>query len=419
MKITPTSSGSHGTGPAALAARAHVSPFLAMDVMRDANRLEAAGQDVLHLEIGQPSAPAPEAVLSAARNILDSGRVPYTEAVGVDPLRARIAESYQGLYGLEVDPARVAVTAGSSSAFQYLFTALFEPGARIGLTRPYYPAYPNMLKAFGLTPVFIETDPDDGYTLNPARVAEAIKKGLDGLLLASPANPTGTILSAEELNACAALTRDASIPFIVDEIYHRLEHGPELAPSALASGQDAIVVNSFSKYYCMAGWRIGWTVVPEDLIRTIECLAQNLMVAPPTLGQYAACAAFEPEATTAYDAVVADYTKARDLLTSRLPELGFERLSRADGAFYIYADITRFGMDSVAFCERLLSETGIAITPGLDFDDVNGHATVRLSFAGGAGRAAAALDRLTQWCPSRLAEGQAAKAAKAGRGVQP
>ncbi len=400
--------------------RAQVAPFLAMDVMSEANRLDAQGQDILHLEIGQPSAPAPEPVRAAALRVLETGRVAYTEALGIKPLRARIAQAYGEHYGIDVDPERVAVTAGSSSAFQFLFLALFEPGARVGLTRPYYPAYPNIMAAMGLRPVFIDTDPSQGHALNPDALAAAIEQGLDGVLLASPANPTGTVLPAEDLARCAALTRDAGIPFIVDEIYHGLEHDRAQTgartPCALAAGPEAIVVNSFSKYYCMAGWRIGWTVVPPQLTRTIECLAQNMIVAPPTLGQHAAVAAFEPESIAAYDAVVKDYTRARDLLVDALPGLGFTDLSRADGAFYIYAGISRFGMESVEFCRRLLQESGVAITPGLDFDNRRGAATVRFSFAGGAAQAEDAVRRLAPWCahhvdgvPDRAFEGSAAR----------
>ncbi|MGF1456250.1 MAG: pyridoxal phosphate-dependent aminotransferase [Alphaproteobacteria bacterium] len=392
--------------PAGPATRAQVAPFLAMDVMSEANRLDAQGRDVLHLEIGQPAAPAPEPVRRAAARVLETGRVAYTEALGIPALRARIARAYGEQYGIEVDPDRVAVTAGSSSAFQFLFLALFEPGARVGLTRPSYPAYPNIMKALGLRPVFIETDPARGHALDPAMLERAIAGGLDGVLLASPANPTGTVLPAEDLARCADLARDAGIPFIVDEIYHGLEHDRSQTgrrtPCALATGTDAIVVNSFSKYYCMAGWRIGWTVVPPGLTRTIECLAQNLMVAPPTLGQHAALAAFEPESIAAYDAVVRDYTRARDRLVDALPRLGFTDLSRADGAFYVYGGIGRFGMESTTFCSRLLQDTGLAITPGLDFDDVRGAGTVRFSFAGGAAQADEAIRRLEQWCPRQL-----------------
>ncbi len=385
----------HGNWP--LGPRADVAPFLAMDVLSKANALEAAGSDIVHMELGQPGAALPDVVTAESIRVLSAGQVPYSEAVGIPPLREAIARHYQETAGLAIDPARIVVTAGSSAAFQLVFLCLFAPGARIGLTRPYYPAYPNIVRALGLEPVFIDTDAEAGYSLDREKLREAMPD-LDGLLVASPNNPTGTLLSREDLAACAEGAAAHGTIFICDEIYHGISYGDDPCPTALSVTDDVIVVNSFSKYFCMPGWRIGWAVVPPGLTRPLERLTQNLFVAPTTPGQQTAVAALSPEARPAFDRVVADYRVCREALLSTLPGLGFSRMSRVDGAFYVYADISAFGMSSTDFCDRLLREAGVAITPGLDFDDRGGASCVRFSFAGGSGRVLEGLDRLSRWC---------------------
>ncbi len=383
------------------ASRADVPPFIVMDILARANALEAQGRSIVHMEIGQPSAPAAPSVIAAAQSVLASGRVAYTEAVGVPSLRQAIAAHYGQAHGLDVDPARVAVTTGSSGAFALAFLAAFEAGARVGLVRPYYPAYPTILRAFGLEPVILSGTPGDAgdgaYGLDMDALETAMIAGLDGLLIASPANPTGTVLSDADLARLAALARCHGVRIISDEIYQGIVYAGSRAPSMLAHATDAIIVNSFSKYFCMAGWRIGWLVLPEGMPRAVERLAQNLTVAPPTLGQHAAQAALGADARAYYDGLVSDYAQSRALLRDRLPALGFTRLSPAQGAFYLYADCSGFGMTSRTLCARLLEEAGVAITPGADFDDEGGDRTVRFSFAGAPATVTEAVSRLTAW----------------------
>ncbi len=376
-----------------------VQPFLAMDVLARANAMEARGEPVIHMEIGQPSAPAPPCVLDAAAAAMANGRVPYTEAAGIAPLRTAIAGHYKDRHGVDLDPARIFVTTGSSAGFMLAFLALLGPGARIGMSVPYYPAYPNIIRALSMEPVFIRTRPETGYTLTPEDLERALADGLDALLIASPANPTGTVMDAAVLRACLERAEAAGLPVISDEIYHGIDYrGAEGVPSVAAFSDQAIVVNSFSKYYCMAGWRIGWMVLPGHLVRTVEQLGQNLCISAPTVSQYAACAAFAPKATAHYDRVVEGYAASRRLLLDRLPGLGFADLSPAHGAFYVYADLSALGLASDVFCRRLLEETGVAVTPGADFDREAGGDTVRFSFAGAPEAIAEAVDRLERWC---------------------
>ena len=375
--------------------RSAVEPFLAMEVMRAANDREAAGGRVIHMEVGQPGAPAPTPVLEAARRALADGRFGYTEALGWRSLRARIARHYQDAYGLAVPQERIAITTGSSAGFILAFLAAFDVGDRIALATPGYPAYRNILAALGLEAVDIETGPESRHVLTPAMLEKAhAEKRLSGVLVASPANPSGTMMSPAALAALIGAAEQRGIAFISDEIYHGLVYAGTAA-TALATTDAAIVINSFSKYYCMTGWRIGWMVLPETLVRPVERLAQNFYISPPDISQRAAIAAFDARAEL--EAVKAGYAANRRLLLDRLPAIGFDDHLPVDGAFYVYASVRRFSNDSVDFARRMLAETGVAATPGPDFDRARGHATMRFSFAGTETDMAEAMDRLAAW----------------------
>ena len=372
-----------------------VDPFLAMDVLSAATAKERRGDSVVHMEVGQPSAAAPHAVREAAANALAAGRIGYTEALGITPLRERIARHYRDAYGIELSPERVVVTTGSSAGFVLAFLAIFDPGARVAITAPGYPAYRNILHALDLTPAPIPLRAADGWTLTANGIQSAHSDGpLAGVLAMSPANPSGTMIGPAALADIAVACRRLGLWLVSDEIYHGLTY-ERPAETALAVEPDAIVLNSFSKYYCMTGWRIGWLVVPDRLVRPVERLAQNLYISPPYLSQVAALAAFD--ATAELDAVKAGYARARDVLLNELPRLGIRDMHPADGAFYIYADVARFTNDSIAFCRRMLDEAGVATTPGLDFDPHEGGHHVRLSFAGGEGTCREAVARLKGW----------------------
>ena len=375
--------------------RSAVEPFLVMEVMRAAIERESAGEKVIHMEVGQPGAPAPRPVIEAARAALSEGRFGYTEALGTRELRSRIARHYGDAHGIDIAPDRIAVTTGSSAGFSLAFLAAFDAGDRIAITAPGYPAYRNILGAFGIEVVEIETHLNARHVLTPEMLAATHAKApLNGLLIASPANPTGTMMQADALGALIAAADDLGIRFISDEIYHRLVYG-EAAETALKFTDDAIVVNSFSKYYCMTGWRIGWMVLPENLVRPVERIAQNLYISPPDISQRAAIAAFD--ATPELEAIKAGYAANRQLLLERLPGIGFDDYSPVDGAFYVYVSVRRFSNDSVEFTQRMLAEAGVAATPGPDFDRARGAGTMRFSFAGTQPDMAEAMDRLEAW----------------------
>ena len=380
-----------------VAARGSVPPFIVMDVLRAANERAAAGEDVLHLEVGQPGTPAPEAVLADAKRALDGDRIGYTDALGIPPLRARIARHYKQTYGVEVDAERIMVTPGSSGAFLLGFLASFDIGDRVALAAPGYPAYRNILSALGIEPVLLLTEAEHRFQPTP-ELLDKVAGRLDGLIVASPSNPTGTMLGRTELTALVEACRERSIRLISDEIYHGITYG-ERAVSALELSDQAIVINSFSKYYSMTGWRLGWMVLPEDLKRPVECLGQNFFVSAPTLSQIAATTAFD--CGEVLDGYVAAYARNRELLLRELPKAGFDRLAPADGAFYLYADVTHLTNDSDAFCRRMLAETGVATTPGIDFDPERGNRFLRFSFAGPEVEMAEAARRLQAWPGSR------------------
>jgi aspartate/methionine/tyrosine aminotransferase len=375
-----------------VAARGKIPPFIVMEVVRAAAARAAAGGDVLHLEIGQPSTGAPRAVIAAAQAALEREVLGYTEALGVPALRARIARFYRERYGVAVPAERVAVTVGSSGAFLLAFLAAFDAGDRVAVTAPGYPAYRHILRALDIVPVELAVGPATGFQPTVELLERAGK--LAGLVVASPANPTGSMLSHAQYQALAAHCAACSIRMISDEIYHGISYGAP-ATTALAVTADAVVVNSFSKYFSMTGWRLGWMILPDDLVRSVECLAQNLFISAPSLAQHAAIAAFD--ATDELDANVRRYAANRALLLDELPAAGFRDLAPADGAFYLYADVTHRTNDSEAFCRRLLAETGIAITPGIDFDASRGGRYVRFSFAGATADMAEAARRLKAW----------------------
>lgn len=364
-----------------------------MDMMREANALAAAGRSVVHLETGQPSTPAPSPVRAAATRAIAEDTLGYTEALGLSSLRRRIAAYYSERHGLTVDPGRVIATTGSSAGLMLTFLALTGPGGRIGMARPCYPCYRNIALALGMEPVEIPALPEDGFQLTAAAL-DRLNEPLDLLLIASPANPTGVVLPVERLAELARWCRGAGVPLVADEVYHGITYGGS-APTTLAVDDGAIIINGFSKYYSMTGWRIGWMVVPETRVRRMECLAQNLYIAPPSVSQHAAVAAFD--ATEELEANVARYAANRALLLEALPRLGFGIPAVPGGAFYVYAEIPAGEADSTALARRLLAETGVAVTPGIDFDRVDGGRFVRFGYAGATAEIADAIGRLEAW----------------------
>ena len=373
--------------------RGLVPPFIVMDVLRAANERQAAGEDVLHLELGQPGTPAPRGAIEAAQVALEAEQLGYTEAFGLGALRTRIAEFYDQRYGVAVDAERIVVTTGSSGGFVLSFLAAFDPGDRVALADPSYPAYRNILLALGIEPVSLPAGPETRYQPS-IELIERAGGALDGLIVASPANPSGTMLEGDELKALAEYCRGRGIRLISDEIYHGITYVREAA-TALAHDEHAVVINSFSKYFSMTGWRIGWMVAPDDLMRSIECLKQNLFISAPTLSQYAALAALE--CTEELDGNVARYARNRALLLDRLPAAGFDRLAPAEGAFYLYADVSHLTNDSETFCREMLDPTGVATAPGIDFDQARGRAHLRISYAGPTAEIEAAIARLADW----------------------
>jgi aspartate/methionine/tyrosine aminotransferase len=375
--------------------RSNVPPFIVMDVMAAAAQLEAKGARVVHMEVGQPAAPAPATALAAAQAALAHGRIGYTETLGIPSLRARIARHYAETYDLALDPARVVVTTGSSGAFILAFLSLFEAGDRVALANPGYPPYRHILSALGCEPVLIETTADTRWALSAKALIAAHRKApLKGVVIASPANPTGTMMDADALARLIAVAEAEGIRVISDEIYHGLDYAFPAETAANVSEQ-AVVINSFSKYFCMTGWRIGWMVMPEPLVRTIDRLQGNLAISVPTLAQVAAQAAFDGRAEM--EAVKHGYEENRRILTQGLPKAGLDKFLPVDGAFYLYADISRFSNDSLDFAKRMLEEAHVAATPGIDFDPVNGHNFLRFCYAGSSADMREAVARIGGW----------------------
>jgi aspartate/methionine/tyrosine aminotransferase len=374
--------------------RGKVDPFIVMDVMAAARAAEAAGRHIVHMEIGQPSTPAPAAARSALVRAMEKGPLGYTEALGLPALRTRIARLYRDWYGVDLDPARVIVTSGSSAGFLLAFTALFDAGEAVALGAPGYPSYRQILQALSLRPVAIPTRVEDRYQPRP----QDIPSGVAGLIVASPANPSGTMLSRAALTALMDAAADRGLVFVSDEIYHGLHYG-DRAVTALEISDEAYVVNSFSKYFSMTGWRVGWMVVPPDHVRLIERLAQNMFICAPHASQIAALAALD--ATDELEANRAVYAENRRLLLSGLPKAGFSRIAPPDGAFYIYADVSDLTDDSRALAADILDRASVAVTPGLDFDPVRGGQTLRFSYAGSTQDMAEGLARLAAYMAAR------------------
>jgi aspartate/methionine/tyrosine aminotransferase len=375
--------------------RSDVPPFIVMDVMAAAALREAQGANIIHMEVGQPAAAAPATAIRAAQAALAHGRIGYTETLGIASLRARIARHYKDAYDLLLDPARVVVTTGSSGGFILAFLSLFEPGDRVALANPGYPPYRHILSALGCEPVLIETSAETRWALSAkALLAAHQRKPLKGVVIASPANPTGTMMDADALTRLIAVAEAEGIRVISDEIYHGLDYA--FAAETAANVSDLVVViNSFSKYFCMTGWRVGWMIVPEVLVRSIECLQGNLAISVPTLAQVAAEAAFDGREEM--EAVKHGYEENRRILMGGLPKAGLDKFLPVDGAFYLYADISRFSADSLDFAKRMLNEASVAATPGIDFDPVNGKHFLRFCYAGSAAEMHEAVGRISNW----------------------
>jgi len=380
--------------PRTLAQGRGIDPFIVMDVMREANQREAGGEDIIHMEVGQPATPAPRAARERAQRALAEERLGYTEALGMPALRERIARYVKERYGVSIGPERVVVTAGSSAGFVLAFLAILDPGAALGLPSPGYPCYRQILKALGVRPHLVETSGQGRWMPTATDVERLAAEGSAGLLLASPNNPTGTMAQGTRLAEIAEACRQRGLWLISDEIYHGLEYTAP-AETALAHSDEAIVVNSFSKYFSMTGWRIGWLVVPEALTRTIERLAQNLYISPPSISQIAALGAFD--GLEELEEIKGRYARNRAMLLEELPHAGLDAILPADGAFYLYTDVSRYTGDSAAFATAMLREIGVAGTPGIDFDPDRGGCYLRLCYAGAEEEMREAARRIGAW----------------------
>jgi aspartate/methionine/tyrosine aminotransferase len=375
-------------------------PFHAIAISRLAHRLREEGRSVIHMEFGQPSTGAPSAAIAAARHVLDTDPMGYWES---NALKARIAAYYAELHGIAVDPERIILTCGASPALVLALSCLFEPGDRVAFARPGYVAYRNTIRTLYLDPVELACGPVERFQVTAAALA-ALDPAPHGVIIASPANPTGTVIAPEETAAIARLCRERGIRIVADEIYHGLSYGVAM-PSLLRDAPDALIVNSFSKYFSMAGWRLGWLLVPPDLIEAARARMGNLFLMPPSLAQHAGLAAFD--CRDELDGHVEAYARNRALLLDALPRLGLDNIAPPDGAFYIYADVRHLTDDSMAFCRELLLDTGVAIAPGIDFDPVDGRHFIRFSFAVSTDLVEEALARITPWLIERTRQKRA------------
>jgi aspartate/methionine/tyrosine aminotransferase len=376
-------------------ARSDVPPFMVMDVMAAAARLEAKGRRIIHMEVGQPAAGAPASAIAAVRAALSAGPHGYTETLGLASLRRRIARAYSEWHGIDIDPKRVVVTTGSSAGFMLAFLAAFEPGDCVAVALPGYPPYRHILTALGCEPVFIETSAATRWSItSESLLAQHRLRPLRGVVVGSPANPTGTMMTAPALAELIRSAEDAGIAVISDEIYHGLDYAFAAESAAKLSG-NAIIINSFSKYFCMTGWRIGWMVTPPSLLRAIERLQQNLAISVPTLSQIAAEAAFDGRAEL--EQIKHGYEENRRTLLEGLPRAGLDSFLPVDGAFYLYVDTSHFSDDSFDFAKRMLEEAGVAATPGVDFDPLHGRKFLRLCYAGTGEDMREAVERIGRW----------------------
>jgi aspartate/methionine/tyrosine aminotransferase len=381
------------------ALRAGIPPFYVMDVWLAAAERQRTHGDLVNLSAGQPSVGAPEPVRAAAAAALEANQLGYTVALGIPELRDAIAASYSDNHGVTVERDDVVITTGSSGGFLLAFLACFDVGDRVVVTSPGYPCYRNILTALGCEVVDLPCGPDTRFQPTQAMLAEAhAQRPLAGVIVASPANPSGTVIAPEELAAIAAWAEDAGVRLISDEVYHGLVYpGAPQTSCAWSTSRDAFVVNSFSKYFAMTGWRLGWLLVPKSLRRTVDCVTGNFTICPPVLSQVAAVAAFTPAAVAEAEGHLEHYAANRTRLLEGLRGIGIDKLAPTDGAFYVYADISEFTGDSLSFCEKLLADTGVAIAPGIDFDPVRGGSYVRLSFAGPTSDIDAAVERIGAW----------------------
>jgi aspartate/methionine/tyrosine aminotransferase len=377
--------------------RAGIPPFYVMDVWLAAAERRRTHGDLVNLSAGQPSAGAPSAVRDAAVAALNRNQLGYTVALGIPELRAAIAGSYRTRHGIAVDPDDVVVTTGSSGGFLLAFLACFDAGDRVAIASPGYPCYRNILSALGCEVVELPCGPETRFQPTLAMLRE-LDPPVSGVIVASPANPTGTVIPPEELAAIASWCELSGVRLISDEVYHGLVYpGAPATSSAWQTSREAVVVNSFSKYFAMTGWRLGWMLVPHELKRAVDCLTGNFTICPPVLPQLAAVAAFTPESVAEAEALLHGYAANRTLVLDGLRGIGIDRLAPTDGAFYVYADVSHLTTDSLSFCSKLLNDTGVAIAPGVDFDTVRGGAHVRLSFAGPASDIEEALRRIGGW----------------------
>ncbi|HLN76559.1 MAG TPA: pyridoxal phosphate-dependent aminotransferase [Nocardioidaceae bacterium] len=382
-----------------VATRANVPPFHVMDLLAAAAERARTHGDLVNMVAGQPSTPAPRPVREAAKRAIDEDLLGYTVALGIPELREAIAGHHQRTYGIDVAVEDVVVTTGSSGGFLLAFLSAFDAGDRVAIARPGYPCYRNVLTSLGCEVVELPTGPGSRFQPTVAML-EALEEPVQGLIVASPANPTGTMLPPEELAALAVWCETHGVQLISDEIYHGIEYAtPMQHATAWQTSREAVVFHSFSKYFSMTGWRLGWMLVPERLRRAVDVLTGNFTICPPVLAQHAAVAAFTPDSYAEVDAHVARYAENRALLLEGLPRVGIDRLAPADGAFYVYADVSHLTDDSMGLCHRLLAETGVATAPGVDFDTVDGGRFLRLSFAGAPAEIVEALSRLETWLP--------------------
>ncbi|MGY3436860.1 MULTISPECIES: pyridoxal phosphate-dependent aminotransferase [unclassified Marinovum] len=375
--------------------RGEVDPFIVMDVMEAARQAEATGRHIIHMEVGQPGTPAPQGALDAVAGAMRDDPMGYTVALGLPALRARIARLYADWYGVTLDPARVIVTPGSSGAFLLAFTALFDAGDRVAIGAPGYPSYRQILSALSLEPVDLPTRSENRLQPVPDDFAAM---DIQGLMVASPANPTGTMLDRAAMTALIEACQAKGAAFISDEIYHGIEYEAK-AVTALEITDDCYVINSFSKYFSMTGWRVGWMVVPQDHVRKIERLAQNMFICAPHVAQVAALAAMDCDEELRGNLAV--YAENRRLMLEGLPQAGFDRIAPPDGAFYVYADVSHLTDDSLVFSREILDEAGVAVTPGLDFDPLRGGGTLRFSYARSTADIREGLSRLKTFMQAR------------------
>ena len=377
--------------------RAGIAPFYAMEILKTANELADGGADIMHMETGEPVSGAPARAIEAAHAALDHAHLGYTEAQGDPILRARIAQYYAEYYCQQVAPERISVTIGASGGLLLAFLAAFDAGDRVAMAVPSYPAYRNTLAALGLKSVGLPAGPETRFQPT-VELLRTLNEPIQGLIISSPSNPTGTMIPRDEFEAVAKYCDGEGIRIISDEIYHGITYG-ERAETILAYSNSAIVANGFSKYFAMTGWRLGWMIFPSDLVRPVERLAQNLFISPPALSQHIALAVFD--CRDELDANVARYAENRKILQHALPQAGFGDLAPSDGAFYVYADVSRLTNDSQQFCQDMLKETGVAATPGIDFDTVRGHRYVRISFASDRATVSRAAGALIRWLKSK------------------